>query len=236
MSLLTIAQAVAEEVGVDSPTSIIGNSDRTARQLLRLINRQGRVLAKLNWVILQKENTFTTDGSAYTALPSDFGWLDSETVWDRDNFWKMRGPLSARDWQVFKSGLVATVASRLRFRVKPLTGVNKLYMDPTPSSGVDAVFEYVSNSWVTDSAGVTFKTAYAVDTDLSIISEELIEMGAIWRFKSAKGLAYAEEFNEYTNELEKAISRDGGKPIINMGGGPSMKDNFLNLPQSGFGS
>ena len=235
MSLLTICQAVAEEIGIDAPSSIIGSSDRTAKQLLRLVNREGRILAKKAWTVLQKENTFSTDGSAYVALPSDFGYLLDETVWDRDNYWKMRGSLNAAEWQVFKSGLVSTVTTRLRFRIRPLTGVRKLYLDPTPASGVDGVFEYVSSQWLTDTTGVTFKTLYAVDTDVAIISEELIELGAIWRFKNAKGLAYAEEYNEYQMQVDSAFARDGGKPVLNLGI-TRVNEKFLNVPQTGFGS
>ena len=235
MSLLSIAQAVAEEIGAfDAPTSIVGSQDRTSRQLLRLINREGRQLAKRSWAILQKENTFTADGSAYVALPVDFGWLLDETVWDRDNFWKMRGSLNASEWQIYKSGLGTSVATRLRFRIKPLANTNKLYFDPTPASGLNGVFEYVSSQWVTNSGGTVFNTGYEADTDVSLLAEELIEMGALWRFKASKGLAYAEEFNEYQRAADTAFARDGGKPILNMGA-HRIPDSRINVPQTGFG-
>ena len=60
MSLLTICQTVAEEIGFTAPTSIVGSSSKTAKQLLRIVNRSGQKLARFPWVILQKENTFVT--------------------------------------------------------------------------------------------------------------------------------------------------------------------------------
>lgn len=236
MSLLTVAQAVAEEVGLPTPGSIIGSSDRTAKQLLRLINRSGRLLAKKNWAILQKENTFqTVNGTAAYSLPSDFERLLDSTVWDRDAYWSLRGPLSPAQWQVFKSGLVANSTVRSRFRIKPDTRVNKFYLDPTPSSAVDMVFEYASDQWVKDNLNAGGKSAYAVDTDIAILSEELIEMDAIWRLLSRKGFAYEEEYNEAQRQIDRAFAEDGGAVSLDMGGPVRAADLRMNLPEGGFG-
>lgn len=237
MSLLTICQAVAEEVGIDSPDSIIGNSDRTAKQLLRLVNRTGKVLAKKPWTILQSEHTFTTVAStASYSLPSDFAWLLMGTAWDRDNYWQMRGGLSPAEWQMYKSGIIANTAVRKRFRIKASSNANKFFIDPTPSAAEDLVFEYVKNTWCTSSDGNTFRTAMAADTDVALISEELIELGAIWRFKNAKGLAYEEEYNEYKDQVDMAFARDPGLKAINMGKGSNKEPWRMNVPESGFGS
>ena len=79
-----------------------------------------------------------------------------------------------------------------------------------------------------------FNTGYEADTDVSLLAEELIEMGALWRFKASKGLAYAEEFNEYQRAADTAFARDGGKPILNMGA-HRIPDSRINVPQTGFG-
>lgn len=236
MSLLTVAQAVAEEVGLPAPASVIGNTDKTAKQLLRLINRVGTLLAKKNWTVLQKEHTFSTvNGTASYSLPTDYDRLLDNTVWDRDQYWSLRGPLSPSQWQVFKSGLVANSTVRSRFRIKPDTRVNKFFIDPTPSSALDYVFEYGSTQWVKDTENSTGKTAYAVDTDVSLIDESLIELGAIWRFLSRKGFAYAEEKEDFDREVERAFAEDGGAVTLNLGGGVLIPENRLNLPEGGFG-
>lgn len=236
MSLLTIAQAVAEEVGVNPPSSIIGNNDRTAKQLLRFINREGKILAKHPWTALQKEHTFTTVASqAAYALPDDFEYMISDTAWDRDNYWRMRGGLSAQQWQVYKSGLVANTATRRRFRIKVTAGVRQFYVDPTPSDTADLVFEYVSNAWCTSSDGATFRTAMTGDTDVAILSEELIELGAIWRYLNRKGLQYAEERAEYDRQVEQMLARDRAPGVVTLGSPPNIPEWRMNVPEGNFG-
>ena len=74
MSLLTIAQAVSDFVGFERPTTVAGNTDPIARQLLVMINREGAQLMRANnWPILMKEHTFSTvNGPQKSALPTDF--------------------------------------------------------------------------------------------------------------------------------------------------------------------
>lgn len=237
MSLLTVAQAVAEEVGLPAPSSIIGSNDKTAKQLLRLINRSGKRLAKKNWTILQKENTFSTVAStASYSLPSDYDRLLDGTIWDRTAYWSLRGPLTPRQWQVYKSGLIANTTVRSRFRIKPDARVNKFFMDPTPDAVVSMVFEYASTQWVSDSGNTTGKAAYAVDTDVALISEELIELDVIWRILNRKGFAYGEEKLEADNAIDRAYAEDGGAPVLDMGGPMLTPDFRMNIREGGFGS
>lgn len=235
MSLLSVAQAVAEEVGIKSPSTVIGNSDRQVKQLLRLINRSGRILAKKNWTILQKETTFSTsNGTASYSLANDFDRLLDFTAWDRTNYWQLRGPLGPKEWQIKKSALVATATLRSNFRIKPDTRANMFYVDPTPTSTNTFVYEYASNQWVKDSGNTTGKTAYAVDTDISLISEELIELDVIWRLLARKGFAYDEEKREAEMQIDKAFAEDGGAPLLDFGGPHIALAERLNLPEGNF--
>lgn len=235
MSLLTVVQAVAEEVGIDEPGAVATSTDKNVLQLMRLANRSGRILAKRNWAVLQKEHTFTTvNGTASYSLPSDFERFLDGTMWDRDQYWSLRGPLSPKEWQVYKSGLVASATVRSRFRVKPDTRVNKYFLDPTPSSALDHVFEYASNQWVKDSGNTTGKTAYALDTDVSLIDEELIELDVLWRFLARKGMAYEEEYHEAMRQIDRAFAEDGGAAVLNMGGPLGIPESRMNLPEGNF--
>lgn len=236
MSLLTVAQNVADEVGLPRPSAVIGSTDRSVRQILRFINRTGEALAKKNWTVLQKENTFTTsNGTASYSLPSDYDRMLDFTAWDRTNYWNLRGPLSPREWQVYKSGLVANTTLRSRFRIKPDTRVNKFFIDPTPTGSNSMVFEYVSNQWVKDSGNSNGKTAYAVDTDISLLDESLIELGAIWRMLDRKGFAYDEAKDEFERRVDQAFASDGGMAVLNMGRPPHVPLSRSNIPEGGFG-
>lgn len=237
MSLLTVAQAIAEEIGLPSPSTVVGNSDRTAKQLLRVLNRAGRLLAKKNWTILQKEHTFSTsNGTASYDLPSDFDRLIDLTVWDRTQYWQLRGALNAAAWQVRKSALIATTSLRSNFRIKPDTLVNKFFVDPTPTSTRDLVFEYVSSQWVKDSGNSTGRIAYAADTDVALVPEELLELEGIWRMLNRKGFAYAEEKLEAEKAIDRTFAADRAISVLNMGSSvASPVDAAMNVPEGGFG-
>lgn len=236
MSLLSVAQAVAEEVGLPSPSTVVNNSSKQVKQLLRLINRSGLRLAKKNWTILQKEHTdATVNGTASYSLPSDFERLLDQTAWDRDSYWMLRGPLSPKEWQVKKSALVASATLRSNFRIKADTRVNKFFIDPTPTTANDFVFEYASTQWVKASDNASGKVAYALDTDISLISEELIELDVIWRLLARKGFAYEEEREEAVRAIDQAFAEDGGAPVLDFGGGSSVAaSERLNLPEGNF--
>jgi hypothetical protein len=61
MTLLSICIAVADEVGIERPTSIVGNAQPTSQKLLRYANKTGtRLMKKVAWEVLRKEKTFTS--------------------------------------------------------------------------------------------------------------------------------------------------------------------------------
>lgn len=216
MSLLTLAQNVAKEAGFASPSTVVGNTDDTALMLLALANRAGKVLARKPWQTLQKEYTFNlVAAQASYAFPSDLGYFQDYTIWDRTQFWALRGSLSAQDWQAYKSGLQSTTP-RQRFRIK----AGALYIDPTPSSTDSMVIEYVSKFWVAPTATPTVgtKTAFTVDTDVSLIDEDTIEMETLWRFLARKGLAYAEEKDQAERYIADLFGNDAPHQPLNFGG------------------
>lgn len=229
MSLLSIAQAVAGDCGFTVPSTIIGNSDDTARMLLSLANKAGKSLARKPWQALQKEYTFATVAStASYSLPSDYGWIQNDTAWDRSNYWQLRGSLSAQMWQAYKSGIQSTTP-RTRFRIKG----GLLFLDPTPSSIVSMVFEYVSNAWVFDGTA-TYYSAFQADANTSLIDEYLLELDLTWRFLERKGLAYAEAKDEAERQIELAVGHDTPANSVNFADSISVWPPLPSLPVTGY--
>ena len=243
MTLLSLVEQVCDEIGFDKPTTIIDSADRTAIQMLALANASGKQIAKRGkgmggWAVLQTEHTFTTTAStAEYALPSDYDFLIDDTLWDRENFWKLRGPLSPQQWQQYKSGIVST-GPRRRLRIKPSasSNVKAIFIDPTPDTSAETlVFEYVSLNWC-ESSGGTAAAAWAVDTDTGILDEYLLQLDLKWRFLRAKGRSYSDEKHEFEMELSQALARDGGQAILSMAGTDDrLFMDARNLPDSGFG-
>ena len=166
MSLLTIIQDAANELGLVAPSSVVtATTDLVAQQLLAFANRTGKELrTEYEFPQLTKEYTFTlaTDTASYV-MPYDFDRFAFCTHWDRTNNWEMIGPISESDWQFLKSG-VTTAGNRRRWRFKDST-TKQFYVDPTPTSsdnGTTLVFEYYSKNWIRPTLWVT-ATAFAAE-------------------------------------------------------------------------
>lgn len=214
MTLLTVCQAVARDAGLDAPSSIAGNSDDTAVQLLALANKAGEIISRKPWQNLQSEHTFATvNGTETYALPTGYRSFINDTAWDRDNYWQLRGSLSPQEWQLRKSGIIAQ-GPRSRFRVRD----NLIYIEPIPSSALDMVIEYLDNRWVTLAAGGR-ATAFAADGDTVRFDEFLLQLDLTWRFLARKGMAYAEEKDEAERQIDLAMARDTPSEPVSLAGG-----------------
>lgn len=216
MTLLTIVQDVAREAGFAVPGSVVGNSDDTAQLIFQLANRSGKMLARKYWQALRKEHTFSFVASQETyAPPADLMAFMDYTAWDRTQFWSMTGSLTAQEWQRYKSGLQSTVP-RFRFRYM----ANLIYIDPIPSDTDSIVIEYQSSYWVAVTAAPTVgvQTAFALDTDVSLIDEQCVTMDALWRFLERKGLAYEESKNEAQIYIDNVYANDTPKGPIDFSG------------------
>jgi hypothetical protein len=232
MSLLTICQNVAADCGFGAPSTIVGNLDSTAKMLLALINKSGKALARKPWQVLQKEYTFTTvNGTPSYALPTDYGWFQNDTCWDRTNYWQQRGSLSAEAWQWYKSG-TQTTTPRTRFRVYG----GLIFIDPTPTSANNFVVEYLSSYWVAPTATPTVgtKASFTLDTDVSLIDEYLIELDLTWRFLERKGLAYLEAKKEADDQIDSAMGADVPNNTVNQRGSQIPWPPLPTVPVTGY--
>ncbi|MGD9650608.1 MAG: hypothetical protein AB7G80_04980 [Dongiaceae bacterium] len=239
MSLLTMIQDAAREVGFELPNTVIGNNDATARQLLALLNREGKILSRRhNWTALQREYSFTTVASqeAY-ALPEDFDRLLNQTAWDRSQRRSLQGPVTPERWQAIKSGLGAGAGIDRRYRIRRGAALNnELIIDPIPaSSGESLVFEYISSHWCRDAAGETTNNNLTNDSDLPLLSEDLLTLGLVWRFLAAKGLSYQQAQLDYEREVAQAIARDGGAAKLRLDNRSTPLLGSPQLPETGFG-
>ena len=71
--------------------------------------------------------------------------------------------------------------------------------------------------------GTTYKQYFTLDTDTTLLPEDLVIQGLRWRWKKEKGLDYAEDFRTYEMQVKDAIGRDGGKPTLHLDGSESGK-------------
>lgn len=240
MSLLQICQSVAREIPLTAPTVLVGSTDETAKLLLACAQKAGKSLARAKdggWTVMQKEHPFSTvSGTTDYDLPSDFSYFIDGSLWDRTNYEQLRGPLSAQQWQTRKSSVLSDTSTTWKyFRLRPTTGTNKFSITPTPDAADSLVFEYVSNAWC-ESSGGTAQSYWQADDDVAILDEHLIELSVMWRVLERLGMVYASALDEYERELEKAIARDGGSPVLSLSREPALHlINSGQVPDTGFG-
>ena len=180
MTLLTICQDAANEIGVPSPSTIVGSTDTTVIQLLAAADREGKNLVSgYDWQVLIKEEEHTLlaqeDQGAMTSIATDFLRFSNDTMWNRTTNRKFYGPLNNTEWQRLKGIVVNGVTNYFRIRG------NKLLLNPTPTAGQKLFFEYIQKNWVdTTGDGSANADSYAADSNTTILDEDIITMGVIW--------------------------------------------------------
>jgi hypothetical protein len=240
VSLLTIVQTVAPRFGIAPPSIAASSGDQNILQLVAFINEDGQELAaRHNWQVLTTESTFATlaaeiQGSMLTLAGADFSRVVNNTMWNRTQRWPVMGPKSPAEWQELKASM--TTGPWQQYRIRG----NSLLFLPTPSAGSSIYFEWITKNWATNAAGSISSTVLAADTDVSRLDERIHALGAIWRFKAAKKLEYSEDFDKYELAVADAMSRDGSKPQLNLGGVGSeympVSGNFSTLSNGSGGS
>lgn len=216
MSLLSVVQAACRRLSLDLPSVVVSSTDPIIQQMRGMADEMGREAARSHaWTALTREQTFTTVAAETQpgVIPADFDRFVNESWWNRTQQRPLRGPLSAEQWQREKATVTSVVFDAFRLRG------GAFLMRPTPTAGHTIAFEYVSTHWVdTDADGTGDASAYAADTDAAVLSEELLTLAVIWRWRQAKGLDYAEELANYDRMLADLKARDGGRETICMSG------------------
>jgi len=214
MTLLTIVQNASDTIGLTRPSVVIASVDQNVRTLLSLAQTEGReVLDRFSWPATQIEVTHTSLAAelqgVITTIAPGFSYIISSTFWDRTLTQPVTGPLSPIEWQALKARTATGPYPSYR-----IFG-GKLYAYPAPSAGNTWVFEYQS-TYFCQSAGGTNQSAWAADTDVGVLDENLMELGVVWRFKKKNGLDYSEDFRSYEQKLANETSRAGGRKVLDM--------------------
>lgn len=214
-TLLELVQQVTGELGVNRPNLVIGNTDPQIVQLLALVNRLGRDLARqYEWQRLNKAYSFTTvQGQEQYALPSDWLRQIPQTEWDRTAQWPLIGPATTQEWQIYKSAIISE-GPNLRFRIAN----NNVEVNPA-TGGLDLSFYYVSRDWVDISGGGT-RDYFGADTDRAKFEDSLMVTGLKVQWKASKGLDPSFDLAEFRTLLDTMKAQDKSAQKLSLGGLP----------------
>lgn len=233
LTCLQIIQTACTRIGILPPNAAITSQDALVQQMVSLCNLEGQTQAKrYQWQSLQKSVTFTTANAEIQGLMSVLapGWkfILNDTIWNRTQRWPIRGSISPQSWQEMVAMQLTSPWSQYR-----IMG-DVLHFYPFPDAGATCAFEYVTKNWVTTTGGGS-SNRWTTDQDISVLDDDLLIGGVVWRWKSAKGLDYAEDFASYERDLADAMSRDGTKPILRMNGGIDTISPVVIVPAGSWG-
>jgi|TARA_R110000744_G_scaffold190849_2_gene310046 hypothetical protein len=234
MTLLTICQDAANLIGITAPNAVTSSTDTSTIQLEACANQEGRAqVQKYSWEVLIQEGSHTTKAAesqgAMTTIATDFGRFSNQTLWNRTTDRRYYGPITAAKWQQILAVVSGGITNYFRIR-----GGN-LLMHPTPTAGESVKFEYVSKNWVDTSGGTSANAdKFSGDSQTTVLEEELVVLGVVWRFLKLKGLPYDQQFVDYQNSMAEYSNHDGASPILRMAG-PSRVILALNEPEGNYG-
>jgi hypothetical protein len=227
VSLLTIIQAASAEIGLTVPTAVVGNTDLNVVRLLRMANRVGRdLVSRFEWGALRTEAVFVglAQEAQTGALPADCDRIISETLWDRTNRRLISGSAQAVQWQ----GLEASRGTPLARIYTLRGGVMRIF--PALSGGEAVYFEYISNKFCQSATG-TAQDAWAADTDMARLDEELFTLGVAAYYLRALNLPYTAQMDEFDMRVINQSSSDQpGTSIMSAGDAFGEWRNFTGTP------
>ncbi len=206
-SLLEVVKDVAARVGLPRPTNVVTGDGDLPPQYQSIIYESAHDIIRRNnagWQALKMEHQFTTlaaDQQFLLASLKGYRSICEDTVVNKTQRRWLR-PMNGKEHAGQRVLNVAPPV--LRYRIMG----GKFLLPGNTVAGDVIHFEYDSFCWLTDSAGAVQKDRPTADTDLVVISDELLILGAKWRFKKENGLAYGEDFNDFERLCQELIGSD----------------------------
>lgn len=214
MNILTIVQTALDEMGLPYPASIVSATDPTQRQCKALIYAACRAFrSKRTLPQLKKKYSFATVAArSKYLLPADYYAALPDTQWNETTDRRLIGPVTDAD-MTGKKIASENVTSDYAYRIygpdlNPASALGQFEIDPVPSGVETLSFEYITKYLFVDVATyAVFSEAITLDTDLSLIDEELLIADFKWRYLRAKKKDYAQEKADADDLLDAATSR-----------------------------
>jgi hypothetical protein len=229
LTILTIVQKAAIRCGFPSqPSAAVSSTDQNVQQLVVFAEDTGRdLLERANWVNLDTAGTVTGDGvSTLFQLPQDWHMFSPSDKSPRGALVSLkfpllplRGPINTEDLNFLKAFPAGTVRPVWRIIGGALEIWPALAGPPVPNPlnlpGEQVTFNYYSKFWISNAARTVFRETWGADDDFSLINEDTVMKGAVWRWKASKGLQYAEEFRAYELSLARNAGQQMTERVVN---------------------
>ena len=219
-TLLDIIRRFMERTGLPKPAFSIGNTDVQVAQILGLLEEATEEIVMRNprgWQILNRQAIFQTKAQevqgSLSELAPGFRAVINDTLFNRTTRLPIYGPLLPMERQATKA--LQTAGPYYRYWI-----VNdELHFYPIPPAGQTIAFEYTSTAAWSDGKSPPTYTEYPdSDTAICLFPKPVMIAQLRWRWKKEKGLDYAEDFAMAERLLNDAITADGTRRVVDLGG------------------
>lgn len=184
MTVLSICQALAKDVGRAVPDVVVTNGHRDWVEAVNMSNATGEELARrVDWGQLTETTTLTGDGTNKEfTLPEGFSRIvRGEGVRGANGAVR---PLTRAEW----ASLTPSEGVPRYFLLEN----NKITLWPYLADGETATVYYQSENWCSNGG-----KAWTADTETPLIDIDLMTKGLIVRWRRQKGMQYADQEAEY---------------------------------------
>lgn len=215
MTLLSACQSAAVLLIGRKPDTIFSATDAFSLEMQVLSNEVAKDIAKSHdWQALVRTHSITPDGVVTSfPLPEDYDrmLLDTE-IYDESNWaWGYFHVTRPNDW--------------LRMKVEEFSTINpgawtmqgnRFEFYPAPSGIAPAQFVYISKDIVTNDNDDP-ASSFTDDDDKFVLSERLLTLGLIWKWRELKRLESATAEANFIKAFSEIAGKDGGSKIIRKG-------------------
>ena len=215
MTVLSAIQSAAIRIIGRRPSTIYSDTSTFALEMADLANEVAADIAKsADWQALIKVHTITGDGTTDAFdLPDDYArMLIKSDILDTTNFaWGYTRILDLNEFLWVKQReLQALPGSWILYG-------NQFQFVPPPANAAEAEFPYIDKRYAQATGGGAYKEAFTVDTDVFRLSERLLTLGLVWRWRQNKRLDSGEDEANFAKAFAEEAGRDKGARIFATG-------------------
>jgi hypothetical protein len=213
MTVLTAIQNVSASIALDRPEAVFSSAEREHFELQVLANTAGLYIAKdYEWQALKVVATLIGDGTRTAfGLPPDYDRMLKAAELRSSRYIASLTHITDSDqWLGMEIRQFNQIAG-----MWTLHG-GQVHVRPAPATGEEVKFFHMSKLWAKDDQS-TLKDGFTKDTDSFRLSETLLELCMIWKWRAQKGLPYAQDQDNYEDAKEKLITADKGSRFIAVG-------------------
>lgn len=214
MTVLSAIQSAAIKLISRKPQQIYAASDTFALEMQDLANEVATDIQKSHdWQALIKVHTINGDGVTDSfPFPDDYSrMLVSSDMMDARSFmWGYTRVTDINDFLWIKQrGLQALPGTWIMYG-------NRFQFVPPPDGAAVAQFPYMDKRYATNAAGDP-QDRFTNDTDEFRLSDRLLTLGLVWRWRMNKGLDSSEDEAQFAKAFAEESGRDKGSRVFRTG-------------------